>query len=64
MPIKSELQKISDQTERLLMLSLGMLYAGVCPPATLIVFIYFLLDIWLMRYTDMYCIQRSMAENG
>ena len=38
------------------MLGFGMLYAGICPAATAIVFLYFVADIWMMRYTDMYCI--------
>ena len=64
MNIKSPLQKTSDMTERFLMLSFGIIYAGICPPATLIVFLYMLIDIWAMRYTDMYCIQRPVIGSG
>ena len=63
MPIKSEIYITNDITSRFLMLSFGMLYAGICPLATLVVFVYFLIDIWLMRLTDMYCIQRPIARN-
>ena len=46
------------------MLGFGMLYAGICPAATLVVFLYFLADIWMMRYTDMYCIQRPVLRKA
>ena len=42
------------------MIAFSMLYAGICPAATLIVFVYFIIDTKLARYTDMYCMQRPV----
>ena len=53
---KTVIQETSDLTEKYQMVSFSMLYCGICPPATLVVFIYFLLDSKLGRYTDMYCL--------
>jgi hypothetical protein len=55
MPIKTELMKISDMTEKLQLVGCSMLYAGICPIGTAIVFIYFIADEYMTRYTDCYC---------
>ena len=60
MPIKSELDDISDLTDRYQMVAFSMLYCGICPPSTLIVFIYFIIDNTLTRYMDMYWMQRPI----
>jgi hypothetical protein len=61
MPNKTELVKISDMTERFVVLSFGVMYAGLCPLTGLIVFVYFLMDSIAMRKTDMYCMRRPFA---
>ena len=60
MPIKSELSQISDLTENYQMVAFSILYAGICPGATLAAFIYFMVDTTLARYSDMYVMQRPI----
>ena len=40
-----------------------MFYAGICPIGTAIVFLYFIADEFMARYTDCYCMQRPLQEN-
>jgi hypothetical protein len=41
--------------QKLIMLSFGMLYVGVCPVATLIVWVWFVIVGFLDKYIDLYC---------
>ena len=59
---KTVIQEITDITENYQMLTFSMLYCGVCPAATLIVFVYFMVECKLNRYADMYCFQRPLQQ--
>lgn len=54
MPLKSEIVRISDVVDKYMIFSLGILYAGLCPAATIIIFIFFLIDSVIDRYADCY----------
>jgi len=63
MPVKTELMKTSDMTEKLQLIGLSLLYAGICPIGTAIVFVYFIIDDIMATYTDCYCMRRPLQEN-
>jgi hypothetical protein len=52
MAARDELTDILEITERMQLVGFSMLYAGVCPLATLVVFVYFIFDNYLMMYCD------------
>ena len=54
--------KISDMTEKLQLVGCSMLYAGICPIGTAIVFVYFIADEYMTRYTDCFCMQRPTLD--
>ena len=58
MPSKSELQALSDNAERYTMFALGILYCGIAPLATTLVWIFILLDSIFIRHLDTGCLQR------
>jgi hypothetical protein len=61
---KTELMKISDMTEQLQLIGLSILYAGICPVGTAIVFVFFICDDYMATYTDCFCMRRPIAENS
>lgn len=63
MPIKTDLQQTSDITEKFLLIAMSIFYAGICPAATVLVFIHFIIENFLERYTDCYCMQRPLQHN-
>jgi len=64
MGVKTELMKISDMTEQLQLIGLSILYAGICPIGTAIVFVFFICDDFMARYTDCFCMRRPISENS
>lgn len=63
MPVKTELMKTSDMAEHLQLIGLSVLYAGICPISTVFVFLYFIAEDLMARYTDCYCMRRPIQEN-
>lgn len=63
MGYKDELAEVLEMTERMQLVGFSMLYAGLCPIATPIVCIYFILDNYLMRYSESYHLQRPLQTN-
>ena len=49
---KDELTDILEICERMQLIGFAVFYAGICPLSTLIVFVYSILDNYLMRYCD------------
>lgn len=54
MAARDELTDILEITERMQLVGFSMLYASVCPLATLVVFVYFIFDNYLMMYCDIH----------
>lgn len=54
MPKYSELTKICNMTEKYVIFSIALLYAGLCPIATVVVAIFFLLDTIIENRMDCY----------
>ena len=52
LPIKDELTDMLEITERMQLIGFAMLYAGICPSVTLVVFVYSTFDSFFMRYCD------------
>jgi hypothetical protein len=63
MPLKSEIVRISDVVDKYIIFSLGILYAGLCPAATIVIFFFFLIDSVIDRYTDCYVMQRTLPDH-
>jgi len=62
MPKKSELTKICDMTEKYVIFSLGVLYAGLCPIATILVYLFYLIDSFIEMKMDCYIMQRGLPD--
>jgi hypothetical protein len=60
----SELDDILETTERMQLVGFSMLYAGICPLATTLVFCNFLLDNYMMLYTNTHYVKRSIQQNS
>lgn len=60
---KSELSETLEMTERMQLVGFAMLYAGICPLATLIIVVYFMFDNALMRYSESNYQQRPLQTN-
>lgn len=52
MVTKSDETLVCDMTDRYVIFSLGILYAGICPVATIVVFLFNIVDIILLQTTD------------
>jgi hypothetical protein len=63
MPVKTEMQTISDNSERYTMFAFSLLYSGIAPIATTIVWVFFILDIMFSRFSECRSIQRSRPEH-
>lgn len=62
MPKFSELQVIVNMTEKYVMFSLALLYAGLCPLATVVVGMFYLIDCFLEQYMDCNVMQRGLPD--
>lgn len=62
MPCVSELYTISDYTEKFNILALGILYVGITPLTTTVVWIYFMCDLVLARWMECNFVQRQRPE--
>jgi len=49
--------------DKMIMLSFGLLYVGVCPAATILVFIYFAINNALTLYEDLFCFLRPIVNH-
>lgn len=59
---KTEQSQISDLVEKYVIYSLGLLYCGVCPAATIIVFLFFTIDPTIERYMDCNVCKRTQPS--
>ena len=64
MPKLTEQDMTVDIVERYVLFSLAVLYAGMCPLALVVVFVFFFTDIFAEFFTLTNCIERAPAWNN